>query len=471
MCDGNGKRCKRLEVFILNDIVEVTPELIEKYDLQVPRYTSYPTVPNWSKKLGYSEYLAMLKETFYKNDSLSIYIHIPFCSRRCLFCACNVLVTQRKDRVDKYLHYLKKEMRFVSSLFEKRKKVVQVHLGGGTPTHLTPTQLETLFTEVWDAFEIQKGSELSIEVHPSVTTYHHVDILRDFGFNRLSMGVQDFDPIVQKHLNRYQTFEETQDLVNYARNVGMESINIDLIYGLPYQTSQGFHDTLIKIEEIRPDRLAMYSYAHFPNIFRHHKFIPLTKIPQGRNKLQLFLDARRYLLDIGYKQIGFDHFSLKSDGLWKSYRNKTLRRNFMGFTTKKGTDLIAFGYSGISELENGYAQNTKEMGQYENFIEKVGVATIKGHRMSNADRFRKKLIMDFLCLGEINASILENHYEFLAILETKSKTLAHFETIGFLKKKAYGWEATTLGTIFSRVIASIFDAYYDTNMYQFSKSI
>ncbi len=450
---------------------EITPELIERYDLHVPRYTSYPTVPNWSKEFKPTGFIDMIDEASHKKEPLSLYIHIPFCIRRCLFCACNVLITRREDKVKKYLLYLKKEIDSISSNLKERNDVIQIHLGGGTPTHLSPSQMADLFHHLWNRFRIEDGGELSIEVHPSVTSREHLDVLYDFGFNRLSMGVQDFDPKVQERLNRHQTFEETNELITYARKLGFESINVDLIYGLPYQSPEGFRNTLEKIEEIRPDRLAMYSYAHFPNIFRHHKHIPLVEIPQGRDKLQLFLNARRFLLDIGYRQIGFDHFALETDGLWKSFKRKTLRRNFMGYTTKRGTDLIGFGYSAISELESGYAQNTKDMLMYETSIDKVGVATAKGHYLSPEDRFRKRIIMDFLCLGEINLENLKKNKEGNKILSSRMEVLEHFESIGFLQKKANGWKATPLGTVFSRVIASIFDAYYDAGKHSFSKSI
>jgi len=450
---------------------EITPELIERYDLRVPRYTSYPTVPNWNKEFKTETYRNMLQRAAKKEEPLSLYFHIPFCIRRCLFCACNVLVTQREDRPRRYLSYLKHEIRSVSRLLESRKDVIQLHLGGGTPTHLTPAQLDDLFSLVWDEFEIQNSSEISIEIHPSVTSIEHLETLRDFGFNRISVGVQDFDPVVQERLNRFQTFEETSNLIKVAREMGFESTNADLIYGLPYQTDEGFDNTLEKIDQIKPDRIALYSYAHFPNIFRHHKHIPLTEIAQGRDKLQLFLDARKFLLSRGYRQIGFDHFALESDELWKSFENKTLRRNFMGFTTKSGTDLIAFGYSGISELSSGYSQNSKDMSEYEQMIEKYGIAPKKGHLMSPSDSTRKRLIMDFLCLGEIRISELERTDEGRRIIDSKGEIIRYFEKIGFLEGISTGWRATSLGRIFSRVIASSFDEYYDANRHTFSQTI
>ncbi len=446
---------------------------IEKFDLRVPRYTSYPTVPNWKSNYNVQNYLDDIEKSKHKEESLSLYLHIPFCIRRCLFCACNVLVTHREDRVERYLSVLKEEIRKTSELYLPRNEVIQLHLGGGTPTHLTPDQLKDLFTTIWTNFKVLKDAELSIEIHPSVTSDEHIDVLSEFNFNRISVGVQDFDPEVQEKLNRFQTFEETNSLIEYSREKGFESVNMDLIYGLPYQTDENFAKTLRLVNTIHPDRIALYSYAHFPTLFRHHKAIPLNVIAKGSEKLNRFLSARKFFINQDYEQIGFDHFSTKHDGLWQSYEKKTLRRNFMGYTTKAGTDLIALGYSGISELELAYAQNSKDMAEYERLIEKYGTATVKGHSMSSDDILHKKLIMDFLCQGEINPQVVESRYGLKAVNEINSKVkiLDEFVNLGLLQVTEAGWESTSKGKIFSRIIASVFDQYYDPGKHLFSQSI
>ncbi|MHA1910074.1 MAG: oxygen-independent coproporphyrinogen III oxidase [Candidatus Kariarchaeaceae archaeon] len=457
----------------MTELIDLSVEQITKYNLRVPRYTSYPTVPNWSKEdFGPQDYSSALKEISGSSDPLSLYIHIPFCIRRCLYCACNVSVTRDIEKPIRYMIYLFKEIEEAAKNLGERNEVVQLHLGGGTPTHLTPEQMTDLFTKVNEEFNVLKEAELSIEIHPSVTSEEQLDVLADFGFKRLSVGVQDFSPEVQKKLNRHQTYEETASLIDYSRENVFESINIDLIYGLPYQTMEGIKSTIEKVLIIRPERIALYSYAHFPTKFSHQATIPEKEVPKGAEKLLLFLEARKKLLENGYEQIGFDHFSLKEDELSKSYRDKTLRRNFMGYSTRAGTDMLAFGWSGISELSTGYAQNSKEMGEYEQLVDKFGTATIKGHTMSFDDKIRKQVIMDILCLGELDIPKLQKQFnhELDFIVEKANQVFPEFEEIDFLEKKVNGWKLRPKGNVFGRVIASTFDEYYDQK-YLFSQSV
>lgn len=453
-------------------IPELTVEQIEQYNFRVPRYTSYPAVPNWNKEYDINDHLRDLKEISDHKEPLSLYFHIPFCIRRCLFCACNVLVTQKPDRVTRYLDFLKMEIKTTGELLNHRKEVIQLHFGGGTPTHISPEQMHDLLTVIHDEFNMLPNAEKSIEIHPSVTSDEHTDVLSSFKFNRLSVGVQDFDPKVQEELNRHQTYEETTHLIDYSKKHGLNSVNADLIYGLPYQTKEGFSDTLDKILEIKPDRIALYSFAHFPSIFPHHKHIPLQVIPQGENKLNFFLMARKILLQNGYQQIGFDHFALPDDELSLSYENKTLRRNFMGYTTKTGTDLIAFGYSGISELSNSYGQNSKDMKEYEMMIEKYGRAVVKGHHMSEEDKIRKELIMKFLCQGEFNViDEVDSNGIGKSINKKVEELFPRYELEGLVTKSYNGWITTELGNMFARIMASSFDQYYEPSKHLFSKSI
>ncbi|MHA2089407.1 MAG: oxygen-independent coproporphyrinogen III oxidase [Candidatus Kariarchaeaceae archaeon] len=453
--------------------LEITVDQIQQFDQRVPRYTSYPPVPYWDQEYLAQDHVNSLKEIGKVDDPLSIYLHIPFCIRRCLFCACNVVVTKREDRPKRYLKYLKMEISKTAEILNERNKVIQLHLGGGTPTHLTPDQMKELFSLIFEKFSILSSAELSIEVHPTVTSEYHIDVLSEFNFNRLSVGVQDFDPQVQERLNRHQTYEETSELIEYTRNAGFEGINVDLIYGLPYQTQQGLDDTLEKIFVIKPDRVALYSYAHFPTIFRHHKSIPLDTMATGSDKLKLFLAARKTFLENNYRQVGFDHFTTSDDELWLSYENKTLRRNFMGYTTKSGTDMLAFGWSGISEFTGYYGQNSKDMDEYEQLVEKYGTAVIKGHKLSEADKLRKEVIMGILCNGTIEYESITQKFGKMGeeIEEIAEKVFPKFEDVGLVERSNGGWQNTAKGDIFARIVASSFDENYDPSKHLFSKSV
>lgn len=452
---------------------EISYELINRFDKRVPRYTSYPTVPNWTDTFGPKDYISELGNRSESEEPLSIYIHIPFCIRRCLFCACTVLITKRPDRPEKYLKYLKLEIEKTREFLNSRDEVIQLHLGGGTPTHLRPEQLDDLLGHIHDKFSVKENAEKSIELHPSVTSTDHMEVLKAYSFNRVSMGVQDFDYNVQEKLNRFQTYDETKQILDFARDNNFDGVNMDLIYGLPYQTYQGFEETIDKTLILKPDRIALYSYAHLPDIIRHQSTIPLEVIPTGPSKMDLFVLAREKFLNFGYEQIGFDHFALPEDEISISVQKKTLRRNFMGFTTKAGTDLIAFGYSGISELHTSYSQNSKDMGEYESMVEKYGVTTIKGHKLSDEDILRKKVIMDWLCLNELDyTDLFEKHGDNShKIVKISEGLFPDFQKIDFVEKTENGWKATPTGKLFARVIASSFDEYYDASKHLFSRSI
>lgn len=448
-------------------------DLINRFDKRVPRYTSYPTVPNWNEEFGPHDYISELISRSESDDPLSIYIHIPFCVRRCLFCACTTMITSRPEKPAKYLEILKLEIKRTLELLNARNDVIQLHLGGGTPTHLSPKQLDDLFSFIHNEFTINGNAEKSIELHPSVTSIEHMQVLKDHGFNRISVGVQDFDTDVQEKLNRFQTYDETIEIIDFARENGFHGVNMDLIYGLPYQSPEGFDDTIEKTLVMKPDRIALYSYAHLPDIVRHQASIPLEVIPIGPNKLDLFTMAREKFLNFGYEQIGFDHFALPDDEISISHENKTLRRNFMGFTTKAGTDMIAFGYSGISELHTAYAQNSKDMTEYESLINKYGVGTVKGHKLSDEDIMRKRVIMDWLCQNELDYTALFENYGEKAknFIQISENIFPDFQDINFVEMTDNGWKATPTGKLFARVIASSFDEYYDASKHLFSRSI
>ena len=375
-----------------------------------------------------------------------------------------------------YLELLEKEIKQVTKYLGTDKKISQLHIGGGTPTHLEPKQLNQLMDIVESNFTLIKGAEQSIEVHPSVTTFEHIDVLKSRGFNRLSMGVQDFDPLVQEKINRYQTFEETKNLIEYARQQNFLSINTDLIYGLPYQSHEGFADTLQKIVEIKPDRLAVYSYAHLPTVMKHQSIFPIEVIPVGPNKMNLFLQARNTLLDNGYEAIGFDHFSLPTDELYLAEQNKSLLRNFMGYTTQAGRDMVAVGFSSISDVTHGYSQNTKNYPQYVDMIENNGFAIVKGLTLSEEDVVNKEAIMKFMCQYTFDPKPMSEYYNTINKQDHMTEVLQyldHFIDINMLTKTNGVYEATELGKVFARIVASTFDTYIKNSVkvHAYSKAV
>ncbi len=446
------------------DVVEdegISIELIEKFDKPVPRYTSYPTVPHWKNTYTPQEHVEMLEMASQRDEPLSFYIHLPFCRRRCLFCGCNVYITTHEIIRRRYLNALLHELEFVTKILEPRDKLTQFHIGGGTPTHYPPEELNILLSAVEDHFSFVPNAELSIEVHPTVTTMDHALTLLEHGFNRISMGVQDFDPLVQEKIKRNQTFEETDQLVTFFRDHGVLSINFDLIYGLPYQTRDGFQDTMEKVLAIEPDRLAVYSYAHLPSVFRHQSVFSEELIPRGREKLQLFLIARDTLVQHGYKHIGFDHFALPGDELWKAYQNQTLQRNFMGYTTMAGTDLVAIGFSSISDVQGSYAQNSKDLKEYQQMVKTHGVATKKGLKLSKDDLARKDAIMTWLCQFRLDEQELRQKHGEAAevVIADAEKHFPFYEKLGLIVRTPTGWRGLWLGQLFGRVVAASLDAY------------
>ncbi|MDH4129819.1 MAG: oxygen-independent coproporphyrinogen III oxidase, partial [Spirochaetota bacterium] len=334
-------------------------ELLEKYNKQGPRYTSYPTAPEWRNDFTSEEYVEQLLKLSKNKDigDFSLYFHIPFCEDRCLYCGCHVIIDKNRRYVDKYLDYINKELILFKKNLTNPCNVSQLHLGGGTPTFLKEPQIEKLFNAIAQHFTIEKDAEVAIEIDPCVTTKNQIKLLRDVGFNRISMGIQDFNPSVQKAVNRIQDEKLTVELINYARSLGFLSVNIDLIYGLPLQTIETFSNTIKKIIEISPERIALFSYAKIPWLKPHQKKINEKDLPNTTDKFSIFLTARKLLVDNGYEAIGMDHFAKPNDELAVALKNKTLHRNFMGYTVKSTNNFIGFGVSSIGYVNQTYTQN------------------------------------------------------------------------------------------------------------------
>ena len=440
--------------------LEVSEEFLAKYNRPGPRYTSYPTAPVWDEKFGQAD----LEEFFGAADKartpVSLYMHLPFCESLCLFCACNVVIQKDKKAAIPYLESLKAEIQHVSRFVSREREVVQFHWGGGTPTYLTPTQLEDLFGHTRERFSFAANAEIGVEVDPRVTTRAHLETLRKLGFNRLSMGIQDFDAQVQKTVHRIQPYEMTRDLIAAARELGFESINVDLIYGLPYQTAASFAETVDKVLEIEPDRIAMFSYAHVPWLKRQQGSFQ-GHLPEGMEKFHIFKVGIHKFMDAGYLYIGMDHFARPSDELASAQRERTLHRNFQGYTTKAGADLYGMGVSAISSVGEAYAQNDRVVGQYQAAVAERGAATMRGYRLAKDDVLRREVITRILCHAVLRKPEIEEKFGigFDEYFGRELAELAPMREDGLVTLNAEEIRVTSLGRIFIRNIAMPFDRY------------
>ncbi len=443
--------------------LEHAEAILPRYDRPAPRYTSYPTAPVWKEDYGPDQFVDELGRTDVDpEDGLSIYVHVPFCSSLCHFCACNRFITEDPNIPERYIEGIAREVEAVRDAIRVPRTATQQHWGGGTPTHLSPKQVKRLYRIVTDAFPMRPDAEVSIEVDPRVTTEDHLLALRECGFNRISMGVQDFDPRVQEAVHRIQPMEMTARLVESARRLGFESVNLDLIYGLPYQREATFDSTLDEIFAIGPDRIALYSYAHVTWVAKQQRGFERKDLPDPGTKLRIMLLAIRRFLEAGYLFIGLDHFARPDDELSVALRERTLRRNFMGHTTQAGVDLIGFGASSISELRGSYAQSYREVEAWHRALGERGVATMRGHFLSEEDIERRWIIQRLICLGEVRASdyreafggeLAERYREELSQLEPAvADGLVIVEGDG-------SFSVTPLGRLLVRNVAMVFDAY------------
>ncbi|MFO7975207.1 MAG: oxygen-independent coproporphyrinogen III oxidase [Candidatus Hydrogenedentota bacterium] len=442
--------------------LEVTRDLLMRYDRPGPRYTSYPTVPAWSDTFTETEYRACLARAVSRsNEPLSLYVHIPFCERRCAFCGCNSIATPKKEVAKKYLDYLEIELQMLSDALAATRPLKQIHWGGGTPTYLNPDQLAHLFAAISGRFKIAPEAEIALEVDPRVTTAEHVSVLRELGFNRISMGVQDLDPQVQCAIGRNQTEAQTRTLLQRCRDAGFEGINMDLVYGLPGQTLASWSETLPKIVEMNPDRLAVYSCAYLPDKMHNQRKLDATQMPTGPEKYALFAAARSMLTNAGYRAIGMDHFALPTDELTRAMDERRLHRNFMGYTVVPSSDMIACGLSGIGEVGGGYAQNEKKLSRYYNALAEGHFATARGCILSRDDEIRRWVIHELMCNFFLSFGELQRRYGivFDEYFATEMEVIDEFRDEGFVEWDDAGISVLPLGQVFVRNIAMVFDAY------------
>lgn len=441
--------------------IEITPELLAKYDRPGPRYTSYPTAPEWREDFTGVEYrLALEKAANRPDDPLSLYVHIPFCYERCAFCGCNVIIGGKEGVENKYLDYVDKELGLVSQILHRRH-LKQLHWGGGTPTFLDAEQMTRLFDAIAGRFIIDSDAEVAIEVDPRVTTRDHVQTLQKLGFNRISMGVQDLDPEVQCAIHRFQTEEQTSNMFDLSREAGIQSINVDLVYGLPGQRADTWWRTITRIIELRPERIATYSYAHLPDKLRNQKHIDEALLPRGADKYELFAIARRLFLSAGYRPIGMDHFAAPEDELSLAIEQRRLRRNFMGYTVAPATEALALGISAISEIGGVYAQNEKKLSTYYAALDAGRLPTLAGCVLMEDDRIRAWMIQQLMCNFYVDVEELSRRFgiEYEQYFTAEEDALAEYYDQRFLTKDGRNLTVLPLGQAFIRNLAMVFDTY------------
>jgi len=445
------------------DVSGLTPELLEKYDRPGPRYTSYPTAPHFSPEFDEATYRGCLELASERaEDPLSMYVHLPFCEARCTFCGCNVVISPHRGPEVAYLEALEAELDLLSESLARRKTLNQLHWGGGTPTYLSPAQCRHLFNAITSRFELDPDAEVALEIDPCVTNMDHLTTLRDLGFNRLSMGLQDLDPAVQQAVQRVQPLELTREHVEEARRLGFTSVNVDLIYGLPLQTEDSFRNTVRRvIDELNPDRVACFSYAHVPWIKPHQKQLEGGPIPGGWEKFRLFVGAAEEFTTAGYRFVGFDHFARPDDELAIALDQDRVHRNFMGYTVQPASDQVGIGVSSIGDVAGAYAANEKKLAKYQNSCHNKSLPIERGLLRSPEDELRRAAIHRIICALKLDYGWIEERYtvdprvHFAAALEALEEMAAD----GLVELDSAGIEVTSRGRFFLRNICMPFDSY------------
>ncbi len=446
-----------------NPRLKVDLDLLKKYNRPGPRYTSYPTAPHFHEGFGPEEYRQEILSTNAGDTprDLSLYFHFPFCKSLCYFCACNVVITKDASRVDHYLGVLKKEIDLVANLVDPRRKVIQMHWGGGTPTYMSPDQIRDIFGTIRGKFPFAADAEISIEIDPRTITPEHLPALREAGFNRVSFGLQDVNPEVQTTINRIQTDEQNAFVIDESRRLGFDSINVDLIYGLPHQTVDSYERTLEKIIAWNPDRLAVFNYAHVPWLKKHQKLLPVESMPDASGRLRMLKLIIDRLTEAGYAYIGMDHFAKPGDELTKALRERTLHRNFQGYSTRAEADMFAMGVTSISKLSGAYAQNLKSLAAYEAALDEGRLPTSIGLKLSHDDLLRQHVITEIMCNNRILKRDVEQKFgiAFDSYFADVPEKLNEFALDGLVSLQPDRIEVGEAGRLVIRNIAMAFDAY------------
>ena len=456
-----------------------SPELIRCFDVPGPRYTSYPTADRFVEAFTADQVAQALAQRREGAAAmllpLSLYVHIPFCESLCYYCACNKIITKRHERSQTYLRYLSREVDLYAAHLGIGQTVSQLHLGGGTPTFLTDDELRELMGMLRRSFTFAPGGEYSIEVDPRTVDASRLATLAELGFNRLSFGVQDFDPAVQKAIHRIQPAEQVFSLVESARSLGFESVNIDLIYGLPRQTPESFDRTLAQIAQLRPDRIALYAYAHLPQRFKPQRRIAVAELPPASAKLEMLSRSLLALQQAGYVYVGMDHFALPNDPLAVAKRQGRLHRNFQGYSTQPDCDLISLGVSAIGRVGAGYSQNAKTLEEYYDYLDQGRLPVVRGLALSRDDLVRRSVIMALMCQGQLEFESIDLAHliDFKLYFAPELETLRGMQEQGLVEVSETAIQVTTMGWFFVRGVAMVFDRYLqaDRTRARFSKII
>ena len=457
----------------------VSEELLHRFNISGPRYTSYPTADRFVEAFTEHDYVQALVQRRTGAAALalplSLYVHIPFCESLCYYCACNKIITKHHDRAEKYLRYLEREVNMHTACLGMGQSVSQLHLGGGSPTFLSDQELRDLMAMLKRNFSLVPGGEYAIEVDPRTVDAARLNTLYEIGFNRLSFGVQDFDPVVQKAVHRVQPLEQVVTLMAAARACGFDSINMDLIYGLPMQTPESFDRTLAQVVELRPDRIALYAYAHLPARFKPQRRIATVDLPGGDSKISMLSRSLAALSAAGYVYVGMDHFALPNDALAVAKRQGRLHRNFQGYSTQADCDLVALGVSSIGRIGATYSQNAKTLEEYYDLLDQGRFPVVKGLALSRDDLVRRAVIMALMCQGELQFESIELAYliDFKSYFSKELKALQLLAEQGMVQVDAQAIHITAQGWYFVRAVAMVFDRYLQTDRTraQFSKII
>lgn len=458
--------------------VQFDSNLLQKYDQPVPRYTSYPPATELKPEFEEVDFRAAIAVGNYKKTPLSLYAHIPFCETPCYFCGCNTVITQRREMAVPYLEYLQRHIRQMADLIHGERKAHQMHWGGGTPNYLALEQVETLWNAINQHFKFDDDAEISIEVNPRYLDRNYVFFLRDLGFNRISFGIQDFNPKVQEAVNRIQPEALLFEAMGWIREAGFESVNVDLIYGLPYQTLETFQDTIHKTLKLDPDRIAVFNFAYVPWLKPLQRKINQETLPQASEKLAILKMAIEDLTGNGYQFIGMDHFAKPDDELSVAQREGKLHRNFQGYTTQPESDLIGFGVTSISMLHDVYVQNHKKLKDFYRSIDEGVLPIERGVALNHDDVVRRTVIMELMCQFQLSMDDLQEKYhlsfdqDFDEYFFNERSELKKLEADGLIHIYHNRIQVTPAGRLLIRNIASAFDAYLRQKITaNFSKAI
>lgn len=438
-------------------------ELIQKYNVPGPRYTSYPTVPYWEGNLSLDSWKNHVQEQFKASNTsegISLYIHLPYCNTACHYCGCNMKYTQNHSVEEPYIKYVLKEWAMYLSLFDERPNIAELHLGGGTPTFFSPQNLKQLIDGIFEHASAKQNIRMSFEASPNSTSLEHLQTLYDLGFRRLSLGIQDFDPLVQMLINRFQSVELVAEVVANARKVGYTSINFDVIYGLPKQTLDSIKNTFEAIREMRPERIAYYSYAHVPWIKGIQRRFNESDLPENHEKRKLYELGKQLLFEDGYVEIGMDHFALQTDELYSSMVNKTLHRNFMGYTADKTSLMIGLGMSSIGDSWTAFAQNHKSIRDYQKALDAGDFPLFRGHQLNEEDLFVRQHILYLMCKFETS---WDDTNPFSELFDEALFELEEMQKDGLIAVQANSIRVLENGKAFVRNVCMAFDARLNRN--------